>query len=34
VPIATPASAAEVAEQQRLVEKARLTLMALPPIPV
>ena len=28
IPIATPASAADVAEQQRLVEKARLTLMA------
>lgn len=28
VPMAIPASAAEVAEQQRLVEKARLTLMA------
>ncbi|HEX4968523.1 MAG TPA: lipid-binding SYLF domain-containing protein [Nitrospiraceae bacterium] len=28
MPMATPARAAEVAEQQRLVEKARLTLMA------
>ncbi|HSQ90701.1 MAG TPA: lipid-binding SYLF domain-containing protein, partial [Nitrospiraceae bacterium] len=28
VPMVMPASAAEVAEQQRLVEKARLTLMA------
>ena len=27
-PLATPASAAEIAEQQRLVDKARLTLMA------